>query len=43
MDTEINDCQTLAKLTEFERLYTWSEAEKQIVFERKMEIFQRIR
>ena len=43
MDTKIKDCQTIAELTTLERLNTLSEAEQRLVFEKKMEIFQRIR
>ena len=43
MDTKIKDCQTIAELTALERLNTLSEAEQRLVFEKKMEIFQRIR
>ena len=43
MDTKIKDCQTIAELTALVRLNTLSEAEQRFVFEKKMEIFQRIR
>ena len=43
MDTKIKDCQTIAELTVLESSNTLSEAEQRLVFEKKMEIFQRIR
>ena len=46
MDTKIAECQTigeLAKTAELEKQYVVNELEQRIVFERKMEIFQRIR
>jgi hypothetical protein len=42
MDTKIKDSQTIAELTALESLNTLSEAEQRLVFEKKMEIFQRI-
>jgi hypothetical protein len=42
MDTKIKDCQTIAELMALESLNTLSEAEQRLVFEKKMEIFQRI-
>ena len=43
MDTKIKDCQTIAELTVLESSNTLSETEQRLVFEKKMEIFQRIR
>ena len=43
MDTRISDCQTIAELKFLERGHTLNEAEQRLVFERQMEIFQRIR
>ena len=43
MDTKIKDCQTIAELTVLESSNTLSKAEQRLVFEKKMEIFQRLR
>jgi hypothetical protein len=43
MDTKISDCQTITELKFLERENTLNEAEQRLVFERQMEIFQRIR
>ena len=43
MNTRISNCQTIAELRFIEKTYTLSEAEQRLLFERQMEIFQRIR
>ena len=43
MNTRINNCRTIAELRSIERMYTLNEVEQRLLFERQMEIFQRIR
>ena len=42
MEEKINACQTLAELGELERTHLLNEEEQRLVFERRMQIFQRI-
>ena len=42
MNKEINNCRTIAELNSLERMHTLTEQERRRVFEKKMEIFQRI-
>ena len=43
MEEKINACQTLAELAELERTLLLNEEERRLVFERRMQIFFRIR
>ena len=43
MNTRINNCRTIAELRSIERMYTLNEVEQRLLFEKQMEIFQRIR
>ena len=42
MEEKINGCQTLAELCELERTHLLNEEEQRLVFERRLQIFQRI-
>ena len=42
MEEKINACQTLAELAELERTHLLNEEEQRLVFERRLQIFQRI-
>ena len=42
MDAKIAECQTLLELAELERTRPLTEEEQRLVFERKLEVFQRI-
>ena len=42
MEEKINACQTLAELGELERKHLLNEEEQRLVFERRLQIFQRI-
>ena len=42
MEEKINACQTLAELGELERTHLLNEEEQRLVFERRLQIFQRI-
>ena len=42
MDARITECQTLSELAELERTCPLTEEEQRLVFQRKLEIFQRI-
>ena len=42
MEEKINACQTLAELGELERTHLLNEKEQRLVFERRLQIFQRI-
>ena len=42
MEEKINRCQTLAELCELERTHLLNEEEQRLVFERRLQIFQRI-
>ena len=43
MNTRINNCRTIAELRSIERMYTLNEVEQRLLYEKQMEIFQRIR
>ena len=43
MEEKINACQTQAELAELERMHLLNEEERRLVFERRMQIFFRIR
>ena len=43
MHKEIINCHTIAELNSLQRMHTLTDQEQQLVFERQMEIFQRIR
>ena len=43
MDKKIINCHTIAELNSLQRIHTLTDQEQQLVFERQMEIFQRIR
>ena len=42
MEEKINACQTLAELCELERIHSLNEEEQRLVFERRLQLFQRI-
>ena len=42
MEEKISACQTLAELAELERIHSLNEEEQRLVFERRLQIFQRI-
>ena len=43
MEEKINECQTLAELAELERTHSLNEEERRALFERRMQVFFRIR
>ena len=43
MDKEIINCHTIAELNSLQRMHTLTDQEQRLVFEKQMEIFQRIR